>query len=110
MLIQIGFPGLVIVVMATVIFPLFRILFSSGTARSRGALLIALLIFCTGHNLTESSLFDRDMAVHIFMMFAVAMIDSETVKAARRAITSRKVRPSLAPMGRSMVPYRGSPQ
>lgn len=74
LLTQIGYPGLALIVVTVIIIPLFRILLSTVAPRPQGALLISLLIFCAGHNFTESSLFDRDMIVQLFLMFTVAMI------------------------------------
>lgn len=74
MLTQLGFPGLAIIVVGVILIPFFRLLFSGTAPRARGALLFAMLVFCAGHNFTETSLFDRDMIVQLFLMFTVAMI------------------------------------
>jgi len=36
------------------------------------------LVFCAGHNMTESSLLDRDAIVQVFLMFTIALIHLET--------------------------------
>ncbi|PSJ38282.1 hypothetical protein C7I55_17640 [Sphingomonas deserti] len=76
MLVQIGLPGLILTVVAMIIWPMIRLLSSRTAPRQTGALLLAVIVFCMGHNLTESSLFDRDMVVQQFLSFAVAMISS----------------------------------
>jgi hypothetical protein len=45
--------------------------------RSRAGLLLACIWFCIGHNLTESSLFDRDATVHVFLMLSIALLRRE---------------------------------
>jgi hypothetical protein len=44
-------------------------------------------VFGVGHNLTESSLFDRDAAVHVFLMLAIALLAVETRSASAPADT-----------------------
>lgn len=84
LLISIGVPGLVLVVIATLLAPMARLLASHAVSRQRGALLMSMLLFCAGHNLTESSIFDRDAIVQAFLMFTVAMITVETGALRRR--------------------------
>jgi O-antigen ligase len=73
LLIAIGIPGLVLVILATLIWPVGLLLASKYAPRAPGGLLLSIVIFCAGHNLTESSLFDRDTIVQIFLTFALAM-------------------------------------
>ena len=75
---QIGVPGLVLVVLAAIVIPIARLLVTPGVARQRGALGLALLVFCAGHNFSETSLFDRDAIVQVVMMLAIALIDQAT--------------------------------
>jgi O-antigen ligase len=74
LLVSIGIPGLILVVLATIVVPIGRLLASQTVSRPAGALLLSMVLFCAGHNLTESSLFDRDAIVQTFLMFAVALI------------------------------------
>jgi hypothetical protein len=49
-----------------------------------------MLLFCAGHNLTESSLFDRDQILQVFLTFTLAFIWRETnplASDASRALT-----------------------
>ncbi|QAY77485.1 O-antigen ligase [Sphingosinicella sp. BN140058] len=78
LLIQIGFPGMLIVVFAALIWPLVKLLSSRTIPRQTGALLVTLLLFCAGHNLTESSLFDRDQILQVFLIITLAFIWRET--------------------------------
>ena len=90
LLIQIGFPGLILVVVATLIWPLVKLLGSRTIAKPTGALCVSMLLFCAGHNLTESSLFDRDQILQVFLTFTLAFIWRETnplASDASRALT-----------------------
>ncbi len=72
-LVQLGFPGLLLIVAVAVVVPVRRLLSSPITSGQKGALLMALFLFCIGHNATESSLFDRDMLVWVMLMIAMAL-------------------------------------
>ena len=78
LVVQIGLPGLVLAVVTTIVLPLMKLLANASTVRSNGALLMAFLVFCAGHNMTESSLLDRDAIVQVFLMFTIALIHLET--------------------------------
>ena len=73
-LVQVGLPGLILCVLAYIVAPLARLLSARNVPPASGGLLMAVLIFCAGHNVTESSLIERDLAVHVFLLFAIAMI------------------------------------
>lgn len=88
LLVTVGLPGLVLIVFATIVWPLLRLLRSEGIAAEQGALVTALLLFCVGHNITESSLFERDAFVGMFMMFAVAL--AQEISRHRRKSSSGK--------------------
>jgi O-antigen ligase len=83
LLCQTGLPGLTLVVISTVIIPLVN-LGSGSITRSQRGLLASFLIFCVGHNLTETSVLDRDSIVGILQMFTIAMI----------CVTSRRSAPA----------------
>ncbi|MBB4857242.1 O-antigen ligase [Novosphingobium chloroacetimidivorans] len=72
LLVSVGLPGLVLVVFAAVIWPAWKLL-SSRITPQRGALAVAMLLFCMGHNVTESSLLERDTLIGVMMMIAVAI-------------------------------------
>lgn len=74
LLATIGLPGLVLVVFACVLFPLGKLLVNVTLSRKTGALLTAWVLFCIGHNSTETSLFERDQIPQVILMFAVALI------------------------------------
>lgn len=97
-LVQVGVPGLVLVVFAAMLHPLARLLTNIAVPRARGAMLFALLVFCAGHNGTESSLFDRDMLVQVFLMLTVALIRPAAATSGRALIRARP-RPVM-PTGR----------
>jgi O-antigen ligase len=77
LLVQTGPPGLVLGIIATVLGPFRRLLTSLTVQRSRAGLILACVLFSILHNLTESSIFDRDATVHVFLMLAVAMLGLE---------------------------------
>lgn len=81
-LVQVGWVGLVLVVLATILIPLWKLLSNAQVSRPTGALLIALLTFCMGHNITETSLFERDVIVGVFLILAAALTNVVTRKPA----------------------------
>lgn len=89
LLTQIGYPGLVLAVLATIVLPLLHLLVSLRIDRSQASLLLAFLVFCAGHNMTESSLLDRDMIVEVFLMTTIALIGTATRAAPPRLSAGR---------------------
>ncbi|WP_299173225.1 O-antigen ligase [uncultured Brevundimonas sp.] len=77
-LVTVGVIGLLLTVLAFVVAPLSRLLWSRSISRRSGALLISMLIFCIGHNFTESSVMDRDAIVQVFFMMTLALITIST--------------------------------
>lgn len=73
LLVQVGLPGLILAVVATIIMPAARLLSTTSAGRSQVALLVAMLVFCVGHNMTESSLLERDTIIEVFLMFTIAL-------------------------------------
>ncbi len=73
-LVQLGWPGLALAVLAFAIAPLSRILGASGIARRDGGLVVGVLVFTLGHNLTESSLLNRDHPGWVLFLVAVALV------------------------------------
>lgn len=78
LLVQTGLPGLMLAVLAAFIVPLVKLFTHTESLGSRANLILACIWFCVGHNLTESSLFDRDATVHVFLMLSIAMLGTET--------------------------------
>ncbi|HKX78262.1 MAG TPA: O-antigen ligase family protein [Novosphingobium sp.] len=74
LLVQIGPIGLALVLFATVVVPLAKVLHSREIQGQTGALLMALLVFMIGHNMTESSLFDRDSIGQVFFMLTLGLL------------------------------------
>jgi O-antigen ligase len=77
-LITLGIPGLVLTFIAYLVAPVTRLVASRTIPRQRGALLLSLIVFGMGHNLTESSLLERDAIVNVFLLFAVALVSVTT--------------------------------
>ena len=74
LLVTIGLPGLVLVLMATFVFPAQRLLATTRLPKATGALVAAVMLFCFMHNFTESSLFDRDTLGQVFLLIALGML------------------------------------
>lgn len=74
LLVQIGLPGLVLVIVATILAPVWKFMSSKRLDPARRSLLLAIFFFAVWHNLTESSLFDRDATVHVFLILTIALM------------------------------------
>src|SRR5690606_37833284 len=74
----VGFPGLILMVFALIVWPLFRLLASTSISPQQGALISTIIIFSIGHNVTESSLFERDMNVSVLLYFGAAFAQVTT--------------------------------
>jgi O-antigen ligase len=98
LLVTIGWPGLILAVLATVISPLCRLMMSVKVSRAARGMLMALLIFCVAQNGTETSLLDRDMLMQVFFMLSVALIyeASRFSDVQRRAFRSSEITQGLA--------------
>lgn len=77
LLVQIGAPGLALVVIAVVLIPAWRFVTTQTLDRTRGALLFSLFSFVVLHNGTESTLFDRDAALSLTLMTVIALLRVE---------------------------------
>jgi O-antigen ligase len=71
-LVQVGAPGLFVVIWFTVIAPVGALVWFDQANSERAALTAALLILCLAHNFTESTIFDRDSLVFVFLLLAIA--------------------------------------
>ena len=71
---QIGTPGVVLVILGLIAWPIARLLASLQVGRAEGALPLSIVVFSAGHNLTESTLLDRDAIGQVFLMLAVAFV------------------------------------
>ncbi len=71
-LVTVGLPGVLLMVFAVAVWPMVKLLSSSRIDKGQGALISAMLMFCVGHNVTESGLFERDMIVSTMFFFAAA--------------------------------------
>lgn len=87
----IGVPGLALAVVAFLLWPGLRLMLSFGIERRRRSLLLALLTFCAGHNLTESSLLNGAAVVQVFLLFTIAIIyfHSQGSEGAHQRIAAR---------------------
>ena len=74
----IGLPGLILAVLAVLVWPLIKVMISKNLSRGRAALIVGLIIFCAGDNLTESTLLNGDSFLNVVLMFALAMLHLKT--------------------------------
>lgn len=74
LLVTIGIPGLVLAIAALVVWPLLRLLLSLEVGKSERSLLLALMTFCLGHNLSESTILNGAAAPEVILMLTIAMI------------------------------------
>lgn len=74
MLAQLGGPGLALTLFALIAQPTWQLASSHTLPRSGRSLIAALMAFCALHNMTETSLMDRDLPVWIFMLVAIAAL------------------------------------
>jgi len=74
LLVTVGFPGLLLAIVAAFIWPLIRMLTSHNIRPAKGGLICALLVFCIGHNFTESSLLDRDALTGMVAILTLSFI------------------------------------
>lgn len=89
-LVQVGAPGLSLVIAACFVSPLAKLLgsrFITSQSRSTAA---GLLIFALGHEFTESSLIDRDQLGNVMLMIAIA-VTSISVQEGRTSLLGRAV-------------------
>lgn len=68
---QIGVPGMILAVFALFVHPLYRLVTDRRLSKYR-PILAAMLIFCAGQNLTESTMLDRDYFVQVCLMWIIA--------------------------------------
>jgi O-antigen ligase len=80
---QTGVVGFILSVIVVFLIPMFRLITNTQIARNRATLIVACIFFCLGHNFTESTLFDRDSAVHVFLVLALALMHFEMNPKAR---------------------------
>jgi O-antigen ligase len=86
LLVQIGLPGWLLAIAGVFVAPLIRVFSIVHINKSVRGMLVAGLLFCIGHNFTESTLLDRDQVVEIFLMLTLAMISTAAMP--RRSIDS----------------------
>ncbi len=70
---QIGIPGLALTIFALFLHPLGRLL-TERRAADDGPMLLAILVFCAGQNLTESTMLDRDHVIQFCLIWTIASI------------------------------------
>lgn len=85
LLTQIGLPGLILAVFAIILAPVWTLLTNGRIATSRAGLLLAGFVFCAGHNLTESSLLNRDQIVGVFLIVLLGLVRQSVRESPRPA-------------------------
>ncbi len=101
LLISLGFPGLVLALLALVLWPVWNLLSNTRIPVRHGAFLVASMVFCCGHQFTESSVLDRDTFVGIVLLFNVALVAQvvrESSVAASRGAASPRMQAFAGPL------------
>ncbi len=109
LLVTIGAPGLVLAILVLFVWPVMRLLLSHAIPGSRRALLLSLIAFCAGHNMTETSLLDRASVVQVFLILTIALIyqQSQASPGRHHQLRGRSLRMFGANPGRAVtVPAR----
>lgn len=70
---QVGVPLAVVIVVLMLLWPFVRLLAAPRSAGQTGALLVGLMLFGIGHNMTETSLLERDTMMQVAIVIAVAL-------------------------------------
>jgi len=78
-MVQLGIPGFLLIFTVAIILPFRKLISSPMLVGSKGALLVALFLFCVSHNFTETSLFERDMFVWVMLMVAMALSQPDLI-------------------------------
>lgn len=94
LLVTIGLPGVLLAIVAMIVWPLLRLLLSLSIGKPRRSLLLAIIIFCAGHNLAESSLLNAASVTEVFLLIAVAITyrQSDASAGAHHALRHRMTR------------------
>ncbi|GGE83940.1 O-antigen ligase family protein [Sphingomonas prati] len=83
LLVQIGLPGLLLVLFAVVVWPVRRMLGTPDLPPATAGLIGAVILFCLIHNGSESTLFDRDTIGQVFLMVVLALAHAGRVSVVR---------------------------
>jgi exopolysaccharide production protein ExoQ len=102
LLVTVGWPGLLLIVWGVFFWPLLRVISVDRIEAGKGAMLCSLLLFCIGHNVTESSLFERDSFVGLFAIFVAAFI-AYTLPGGRSLSRSGKRKRSANQAGQELM-------
>jgi len=89
---QVGVPGMLLIVAAVMVWPLIQIISSERISVEKGSLLCAMVLFCMGHNVTESSLFERDALTGMFAIFVAAFATYSLPKSRSRSSSNSQSR------------------
>lgn len=72
--IQVGLPGLLLALVAVVVWPVTTVIHVLQADISTSALVMAIQVFFIANNASETSLFDGDQIPQVFAMLALAML------------------------------------
>lgn len=75
LLITLGLPGLILILACVIFWPMIKLFSTINIPGERRGYLLAMILFSSLHNLTETSLFERDTIMNIFLMFALALLE-----------------------------------
>ncbi|MEP9404009.1 O-antigen ligase family protein [Sphingomonas silueang] len=94
LVVTIGLPGTLLAIAVLILWPITRLLTSFSIGRAQRSLLLAMLLFSAGHNMTETSLLDRMAIPNLFLFLAIALIYhlSNAGEGAHRQLRERALR------------------
>jgi len=95
-LVEIGLPGLCLAVLCVFLAPIWLLLTRRGIRPADGALPLSLIVFAMLHNLSESTMLNRDTEVWVFVLFGGAMA-CRLAREARAAERANDIAPRAAP-------------
>lgn len=77
---SLGIPLAIVCLVLLLVWPFVRLLIHPRTVGGRGALLLSLLTFCAGHNMTESSFLERDLITNVMLILTMTLLWELTSK------------------------------
>ena len=89
LLVTLGYPGLILVVIAMVAWPLARLFATATAVIEQAGLVCAILVFAIGQNFTESTMLERDNIVGVFMLVAIAILYTLPIGMSARSSNSK---------------------
>jgi O-antigen ligase len=85
---SIGLPGLLLAIFGVIFYPLIFTLANLQIKRQSAVLIIAMILFCAGNNLTETTLLSRDTFLNVMLMVSIGLARA-AARSPRRSAMNR---------------------